>query len=269
MGIRWDLWRATRLEAGASVFSLGPKIPVQTQVHDFWIICVKWWLEVGTGRAGGAGRSAATTTNGQAQQRSSRIVVTIMFEGHWGGWSANHLNQTNIVTWHKLTESKSVSVVEWDMNSQTLRLREVGKQWFKGKCHEVFCFGFFLESISPKLLIIPLGPFRIFSKIRGDIRSLRFATGVNDTGGKWKKTFKLKNFNNFVWTNLGSRVNIYINFCLQVHLKVSAAWYCCHYLPPVSLIPVAICHRHRWHWWQICLRYRWHRWQIWHRCQQR
>ncbi len=26
----------------------------------------------------------------------------------------------------------------------------------------------------------------------------------------------------------------YINFCLQVHCKVSAAWYCCHYLPPVS-----------------------------------
>jgi hypothetical protein len=25
-------------------------------------------------------------------------------------------------------------------------------------------------------------------KIRGDIRSSRFATGVNDTGGKWKKS---------------------------------------------------------------------------------
>ncbi len=54
-----------------------------------------------------------------------------------------------------------------------------------------------------------------------------------------EKTFKRKNFNNFVWTTLGSRVNIYINFCLQVHFKVSAAWYCCHYLPPVSLTPVA------------------------------
>jgi hypothetical protein len=27
-----------------------------------------------------------------------------------------------------------------------------------------------------------------FSKILGDIRSSRFATGVNDTGGKWKKS---------------------------------------------------------------------------------
>jgi len=35
---------------------------------------------------------------------------------------------------------------------------------------------------------IPLGSFRIFSKIRRDIRSSRFATGVNDTGGKWKKS---------------------------------------------------------------------------------
>jgi hypothetical protein len=45
----------------------------------------------------------------------------------------------------------------------------------------------FLESVSPKPLIIPLGPFGIFAKIHRDIRSSRFATGVNDTGGKWKK----------------------------------------------------------------------------------
>jgi hypothetical protein len=33
-----------------------------------------------------------------------------------------------------------------------------------------------------------LRPFRIFSKTCGDIRSSRFATGVSDTGGKWKKS---------------------------------------------------------------------------------
>ena len=38
--------------------------------------------------------------------------------------------------------------------------------------------------------------------------------------------------------------------------------------PPLSLIPVAICHRRRWQRRQICRRYRWHRWQICHRCQQ-
>jgi hypothetical protein len=49
-----------------------------------------------------------------------------------------------------------------------------------------FASGFFHESVSPKPLIIPIGPFLIFQKIRGDIRSSRFATSVNDTGGKWK-----------------------------------------------------------------------------------
>ncbi len=37
---------------------------------------------------------------------------------------------------------------------------------------------FFHESVSPKSLSIPLGPFRIFSKNRGDIRSSGFATGI-------------------------------------------------------------------------------------------
>jgi hypothetical protein len=49
-----------------------------------------------------------------------------------------------------------------------------------------------------------------------------------------EKIFNQKNFNNFVCSPLGSRGNIFINFCLQVHFQVSAAWYCSHYLPPVS-----------------------------------
>ena len=77
-----------------------------------------------------------------------------------------------------------------------------------------------------------------------------------------EKIFKQKNFKNLVWAPLGSRVNICIHFCLQVHFKVSAAWYCSHYLPPVSMTPVAdlppvslitvaICYRCRWHQWQM------------------
>jgi hypothetical protein len=69
-----------------------------------------------------------------------------------------------------------------------------------------------------------------------------------------EKIFNKKNFNYFIWSPLGSRGNIYINFCIQVHFQVSAAWYCSNYLPPVSmtplanlppvsLIPVAICDR--------------------------
>jgi hypothetical protein len=47
----------------------------------------------------------------------------------------------------------------------------------------------FMNQFPPGLsLYVPLGPFRIFSKIRGDIHSSRFATGVIDTGGKWKKS---------------------------------------------------------------------------------
>ncbi len=89
-----------------------------------------------------------------------------------------------------------------------------------------------------------------------------------------EKIFKQKNFNNYFWAPLGSRVNIYINFCLQVHFKVSAACYCSHYLPPVSttpvaylppvsLIPVANCHWHRWHRWQICHRFQQHKGNWW------
>jgi hypothetical protein len=48
-----------------------------------------------------------------------------------------------------------------------------------------------------------------------------------------RKIFHQKNFNNFVGTPLGSRVNTYIHFCLQVSLIPAAI------LPPASLTPVA------------------------------
>jgi hypothetical protein len=55
----------------------------------------------------------------------------------------------------------------------------------KGQCHEIFCFWFFHESVSPQPQSIPLRPFRIFSKIRGDIRKSRCTTGINDTSSKF------------------------------------------------------------------------------------
>ncbi len=81
-----------------------------------------------------------------------------------------------------------------------------------------------------------------------------------------EKTFNQKNYNYFVWTPLGSKVNIYINLCLQVHFYVSAAGYCSHYLPPVLLISVAICHRCRWHRRKTChginyQQYQFYQWQ--------
>jgi hypothetical protein len=42
------------------------------------------------------------------------------------------------------------------------------------QCHEIFCYGFFHESSSPKFLKITLGSFRIFSKIHRD-------ASINDT----------------------------------------------------------------------------------------
>jgi hypothetical protein len=56
---------------------------------------------------------------------------------------------------------------------------------FKGTVSQDFLLlVFFHQSVSPQPQSIHLGPFRIFSKIRGDIRSSRLTTGVADTGGK-------------------------------------------------------------------------------------
>ncbi len=90
------------------------------------------------------------------------------------------------------------------------------------------------------------------------------------------KIFKLKRFNYFVWTPSGSRVNIYINFCLQVQFQMSAAWYCTHYFDTGGKFATGInnasenggkiCHQCCWYWWQICHRCCCYRWHICHRC---
>ncbi len=58
----------------------------------------------------------------------------------------------------------------------------------KGQCHEIFCFWFFSLIGFPQAPEYSIKTVSNFSKIRGDIRISRFATGVNDTGGKWKKS---------------------------------------------------------------------------------
>ncbi len=57
----------------------------------------------------------------------------------------------------------------------------------KGKCREIIDFRFFNESVSPQAPKYPQGPFQIFSKILGDIRSSWCTPGVVDTESKWKK----------------------------------------------------------------------------------
>ncbi len=88
------------------------------------------------------------------------------------------------------------------------------KSALKGQCHEIFCFWFFfMNQFPPQPQSIPVGPFQIFSKNRGDILKSRCTTGINDNGGV---------------------------------LLIPVA-----NLPPESTIPVSICHRYRWLRWQI------------------
>jgi hypothetical protein len=62
---------------------------------------------------------------------------------------------------------------------------------FKGTVSRDFLLlVFFMNQFPLKPLSIPLGLFRIFSKIRGDIRSSRLTTGINDTGGKFATGIK-------------------------------------------------------------------------------
>ncbi len=116
----------------------------------------------------------------------------------------------------------------------------------KGQCHEIFCFWFFHDSVSPKPLINDYtnrADSNFFENSRRYLQ-LKVCHWSRWHRMQMAKIFKLKNFNYFVW----SRVNIYINFCLQVQFHMSAAWYCTHR-----------CQRHQW---QICCSCLWYRWQF-------
>jgi hypothetical protein len=62
--------------------------------------------------------------------------------------------------------------------------------------------GFLHGSVSAKPLIIPLGPFEFFPKIRRDICSSRCTSGIVDTGGKWKN-LKSEKFSIFLLDTFG------------------------------------------------------------------
>ncbi len=81
------------------------------------------------------------------------------------------------------------------------------KDALKGQCHEIFCFWFF-SWISfpqaPDYTIMVVSNFfdnsRRYSQLKGCHR-------CQQRRWQMEKTFKQKNFNSFVWTPLGSRVN--------------------------------------------------------------
>ncbi len=104
----------------------------------------------------------------------------------------------------------------------------------KGQCHEIFCLWFFSWTSFPQASDYTIRAVSNFFKNSRRYSQLKVCHRCQLHRWQMEKTFNQKNFNNFVWKPLGSRVHIYINFCLQVPFMVSAAWYYCHYLPPVS-----------------------------------
>jgi hypothetical protein len=69
-------------------------------------------------------------------------------------------------------------------NIKGKRFQGAFRDGLKGQCHKILTSGFLHGSVTPKPLIIAFRRFKNFSKIRGDMRSSRCTTGVNDTGGK-------------------------------------------------------------------------------------
>ncbi len=111
----------------------------------------------------------------------------------------------------------SVSLTEKDYHMSMMCL--------KGQCHKILGFWFFSSISFPPA---PECPIRTVSNFFENSR--RYSQLKVDHQCCWhrwqmRKIFNTKNFNNFVGTPLDSRVNTYIHFCLQVHFKVSAAWY--------------------------------------------
>jgi hypothetical protein len=121
----------------------------------------------------------------------------------------------------------------------------------KGQSHEIFDFWFF------SWISFPQAPEYTITAISRRYSRLKVHHRCQRHRWQMEKIFNEKNFNYLVWTPLSSRVNIFIIFCLQVHFKESAAWYCFHIslvlltpvanFPTVALIPVAICHQYQQH----------------------
>ncbi len=109
----------------------------------------------------------------------------------------------------------------------------------KGECREIFCFWFFSWISFPPAPEYSIRTVSNFFENSRRYLQLKVCHRCQRHQWQMEKIFNQKNFNNFVWSPLGSRGNIYKNFCLQVHFQVSAAWYCSLYLPPVLLTPVA------------------------------
>jgi hypothetical protein len=107
-------------------------------------------------------------------------------------------------------------------NKYILVLQSLLSIGLKGQCHEIFCFWFFSGISFPQASDYTNRAVSNFFENSRRYSQLKVCHRCQRHRWQMEKTFKQKNFNNFVWTPLGSRVNIFINFCLQVHFKVFA-----------------------------------------------
>ncbi len=172
---------------------------------------------------------------------SSIAINNCIYEGEL---SANNFRKSQI---RKFSENRSLRLV--DNKCGNLQIFICGPKVFcdmriclifanlKGRCHEIFDFCFFHESVSPSPWVYHLGRFEFFFENSRRYSQLKVHHWWRWHRWQMEKIFNQKNFNYFVGVPLGCRVNIQINICLQVHFKVSAAWYCSHYLLPVNLPP--------------------------------
>jgi hypothetical protein len=87
---------------------------------------------------------------------------------------------------------------------------------FKGRCHEIFCFWFFSWISCPTAPEYSIKTVSNFFENLRRYSQLKVCHQCQRHRWQMEKIFIQKNFNNFVWSPLGSRGNIYINFCLQV-----------------------------------------------------
>ena len=98
----------------------------------------------------------------------------------------------------KITKSaRTIALVYYCMYKH-LKKKEIFaiiKLWLKGTVPRDFWLQVFTWISFPQAPEFPIRAVSNFSKICGDIRSLRCTTGVVDTGKKWKKSQIRKDFN--------------------------------------------------------------------------
>ncbi len=78
----------------------------------------------------------------------------------------------------------------------------------KGQCHEIFVFMFFHESVSPQAPEYTTTDISNFFENSRRYSRLKMHHRCQRHRWQMEKIFKKRNFNNFVWVPLGSKVNI-------------------------------------------------------------